>query len=398
MHLIPVCGASLGVGLFSVAYLAAALVALLRWQQQRPAGALHHPAVSVLKPLCGAEPELYENLRSFCDQRYPLFEVIFGVRSRSDAAVAVVERLQAEFPHRQLVLVVAERSVGINHKVSNLTHIAAQAQYDYLVVSDSDIRVGADYLSAVVSPLADAQTGAVTCLYRGRPVGMPWSNFGALFIEGWFLPSVLLARTFGFGSFCLGASVALRRNVLEQIGGFQALASQLADDYVLGQRISATGLRVLLSRYVVETSVHEPSFSALLRHELRWARTVRTVQPLGHAFSFLSYGIPLSCLAAAALWPSLWALVLPGLAFALRTTIYLCVNRDRLPQALTQVPLLPVRGLLSLLIWVASYGSRRVDWRERKLYIERGGEISQRAERPPWIGRGGHASERELRS
>ncbi len=373
----------IGIASLALVYAAAALASLLMWQRRPSTGAACMPPVTVLKPLCGAEPELYENLRSFCDQRYPEFEVIFGVRNRDDPAVSVVERLRRELPDRNLKLVVDERLAGVNYKVSNLSNMLVHARYDCLAVSDSDIRVGPDYLARVMGELSDPEVGVVTCLYRARPHRTLWSYLGALFIDAWFLPSVLVGRAMGFGSFCFGASMALRRGVLEQIGGFESLAWQLADDYELGARARAKGLRVVLSSYLVETTVDEPDLDSLLHHELRWARTIRTVQPIGHAFSFLTYAIPLSCLAALTVWGSRWALVPPALAMTLRAALYLAVNKDRLAAALLSVPLLPLRGFLSLFIWAASFRSRRIRWRQQQLCVQPNGQLSHCNSVPP---------------
>ncbi|HKK15007.1 MAG TPA: bacteriohopanetetrol glucosamine biosynthesis glycosyltransferase HpnI [Gammaproteobacteria bacterium] len=383
MALLTAVVAWLGVGVAALAlgYSAVAMAVLLRWERRRrtaPRG--ETPPVTVLKPLCGAEPELYHNLRSFCDQDYPRFEVIFGVRSLEDPAVAVVERLKREFPWRRLELVVDEKLVGVNFKISNLVNMMPRARYDHLVVADSDIRVGPDYLAHVVNELADPETGVVTCLYRGRPLPSLSSHLGALFIDAWFLPSVLVGRALGYGSFCFGATMALHRSVLERIGGFESLAWHLADDYVLGERVRAEGFKVTLSGYVVQTTVHEPGLRSLWHHELRWVRTIRTVQPVGHAFSFISFAIPVSLFGAMAAWGNPWALAFPAAAFVLRTGMFLVVNRDRLVQALPDIALVPVRAFMSFFVWALSFGSRRVRWRRQQLWVGPDGRMRQHGE------------------
>jgi len=367
----------IGAASAAIAYVAAALLAALLWNRRQAGAPRHAPPVSVLKPLCGAEPELYENLRSFCDQDYARFEVICGVRSPDDPAISVVERLRRELPERDIVLVVDERLVGMNYKASNLSNMLAHARYPYLAISDSDIRVAPDYLGRVMGELCEPAVGLVTCLYRARPLRNLWSYLGALAVDAWFLPSVLVGRALGFSSYCFGASMALERGLLERVGGFDSLARQLADDYELGARVQAEGLRVKLSSCMVETTVHEPDLRSLLDHELRWARTIRTVQPLGHALSFITYAIPLSCLAGLTLACSPAALVMPAVAVVLRAALHLAVNRDRLGQTLPGIPLLPLRGFLSLFVWAASFRSRRVRWRQRELCVEANGQMSQ---------------------
>jgi ceramide glucosyltransferase len=367
----------IGTASVAIAYVAAALLAVYFWNRRQAPSLGHAPPVSVLKPLCGAEPELYENLRSFCDQDYARFEVICGVRSPNDPAIAVVERLRRELPGRDIVLVVDERLVGMNYKASNLSNMLAQARYPYLAISDSDIRVAPDYLARVMGELGEPGVGLVTCLYRARPLPNLWSYLGAIAVDTWFLPSVLVGRALGFASYCFGASMALERGLLERIGGFESLARQLADDYELGARVQAQGLRVKLSSCMVETTVNEPSLRSLLDHELRWARTIRTVQPLGHVLSIVTYAIPISCLAALALGGSPAALVMPAVAVTLRAALHLAVNQDRIGQALLGTPLLPLRGFLSLFVWAASFRSRRVRWRQRELCVEADGQMTQ---------------------
>ena len=227
------------------------------------------PGVTMLKPLCGAEHELYECLRSFCDQAYPRFQIVFGVSDGADPAVEVVARLQREFPALDLKLAVDRRQHGSSRKVSNLINMMPLARHDYLIVSDSDVRVKRDYLAKVAGPLLDGGVGIVTCAYRGRPRRGLWSLLGSMFINEWFMPSVRVAAMAGSRSFAFGVTIAIRRQVLDRIGGFAIIANQLADDYRLGELTRGLGLRTVLSEVVVETSVSERSFGELVRHELR---------------------------------------------------------------------------------------------------------------------------------
>src|ERR1700733_1400798 len=221
------------------------------------------PAVTILKPLCGAEPETYECLRSFCDQAYGEFQVIFGVRDSNDPALAIVERLQREFPQRDLQTVVDRREHGSSRKVSNLVNMMALARHEFLVLSDSDVRVQRDYLARIVAPLLDGGVGIVTCAYRGCPRRGLWSLLGSLFINEWFIPSVLVAAMAGSRSFAFGATIAVRRQVLERIGGFASIADQLADDYRLGELTRRLGLRTGLSDGGGDVCVAGSSFGDL---------------------------------------------------------------------------------------------------------------------------------------
>jgi ceramide glucosyltransferase len=352
------------------------LLALVRWSRRRLPEPSELPPVTILKPLYGLEPELYENLRSFCDQDYPEFQVVFGLNDPADPALQVARRLIAEFPERDVRVRVDQRILGTNHKASNLAHMTEEAAHPYLVIADSDIRVGRDYLRRVVAPLTDQTVGVVTCLYRGRTLGFRWlDRLGALQIDEWFLPSVLVAHALGSTAFGFGATLALRRSTLDAIGGFEALASHLADDYLLAELARLRGLRTLLSPYVVDTLVHETTLSSLLSRELRWSRTVRTVQPLGHAFSFLTYGLPVTMLAAAAAYPLPWPWLLPALALGLRYAIHGAARTSLGPGRDGGFWLVPLRDFLSFGQWCASYLSRRVRWRSRDLSVTPDGRM-----------------------
>ena len=256
------------------------------------------PPVTILKPLCGAEPETYECLRSFCDQAYPEFQIVFGVCDSQDPVLGIVEQLQKEFPQRDLSVAIDRRQHGSSRKVSNLINMMPLARHDFLVLSDSDVRVGRDYLAKVVAPLHDDGVGIVTCTYHGNPRPGLWPLLGSLFINEWFMPSVRVAAMAGSRSFAFGVTIALRRQVLASIGGFTSIADQLADDYRLGELTRRLGLRTVLSEVVVETCVAELNFGDLVRHELRWLRTIRALRPLGYSFSFVTFGVPVALLGA----------------------------------------------------------------------------------------------------
>jgi len=331
------------------------------------------PAVTMLKPLCGAEPETYECLRSFCDQAYRDFQVVFGVKDGMDPAVAIVERLQREFPHRDLQLVIDRRQHGSSGKVSNLINMAAFARHDVLVISDSDIRVERDYLANVVAPLLDAGVGIVTCPYRGAPGSGFWSHMGSLFINEWFMPSVRVAAMAGSRSFGFGATIAMRRQALVNIGGFAAICDQLADDYRLGELTRRIGLRTVLSEVVVDTCVAERSLEELVRHELRWLRTIRLVRPLGFFFSFVTFGVPvaaLGTLAAGGAAPAAGMLAVTAVA---RLLLHLRVREPGTSASALLV--LPLRETLSLALWGWSFATRRVHWRDDRYQVGADGSV-----------------------
>jgi len=327
--------------------------------------------VTLLKPLCGADAETYESLRSFCDQAYPRFQVVFGVSDSNDPAVGIVERLQREFPQADLQIAIDRRQHGSNRKVSNLINMMPLARHDLLVLSDSDIRVSRGYLARIVAPLLEPGVGIVTCAYRGIPRAGFWSQLGALFINDWFIPSVRVAAATGSRSFAFGATIAIRREVLSDIGGFMAIADQMADDYRLGELTRRMGLRTILSEVVVETCVTESSFAALVRRELRWMRTIRAVRPLGYGFSFVTFGVPVAAFGVLLAGGSQAALGMFVITAAARMMLHLR-NRSG-SSAASQLLILPLRDLLSLGLWGWSFATRRVHWRDRRYLMDRDG-------------------------
>jgi ceramide glucosyltransferase len=330
------------------------------------------PPVTILKPLCGAEHELYECLRSFCDQSYPRFQIVFGVSDGNDPAIDVVTRLQREFPQIDLRLAVDRRQHGSSRKVSNLINMMPLASHDYLVMSDSDVRVGRDYLSRVVTPLLDPAVGIVTCPYRGNPRAGLWSTLGSLFINDWFIPSVRVAAMSGSRAFAFGVTIAIRRQALARIGGFAAIANQLADDYRLGELTRRLGLRTVLSDVVVDTCVDERGFGELVRHELRWLRTIRAVRPIGYTLSVITFGVPVAVLGSLLAGGALPALALSAVTAAARILLHFR-TRGGTPAPALGLLVLPFRDVLSLGLWVWGFATRSVHWREDRYSVSRDG-------------------------
>jgi ceramide glucosyltransferase len=361
----------------STVYWCYALRCVVRFRRRRRPIAAALPPVTVLKPLCGVHPGLHESLRSFCEQDYPEVQVLFGVREPADPAIEVVHRLMDEYRARHLKLVVNERQVSVNPKVSNLVNLAESAEHDVIVIADSDIRVGPDYLRTVIAPLADPAVGLVTCLYRGGGRGGRWGALARLFIDEWFFPSALVSTTGGRMRHAFGATLAFRRRTLEAIGGFASVGAYLADDYMLGERIAARGWRVALSPYVVETRMVEDGIAALFFHELRWSRTMRAVRPVGYFLAALTYGFVWSALALAAggaAWPAV-------VAAAAHAAIRLAVHRaaGRALGATPSAPwLLPARDLLSLVLWAAAFTGRTVYWGHHRFVVDVLGRLTRR--------------------
>jgi ceramide glucosyltransferase len=356
-------------------YLIWSAVAVMRFARRALPVVLDRPAVSVLKPLHGDEPGLYDNLRSFAEQDYPAPQIVLGVTDAEDGALPAARALIRDLPTRDIALVVDARATGSNKKVANLENMFEAARGDVIVLADSDMRVDPHYLGAVTAPLHDRHTGVVTCLYKGVPTGAKWSEFGAMQINFGFLPSALVAESLGLGGGCFGATIALHRKTLERIGGFARLRDELADDHRIGDEVRALGHSIVLSPYIVEARVFEPSLADLWRHELRWARTVRAMAPAGFAGSVLAHPVVIAAFGAAAAGFGLTAGIFLVISCLLRwATARVIADALGLPRAKSW--LLPVRDALSFAVFVASFFGRTVFWRDQVFQIEASGRMT----------------------
>ena len=362
----------------AASYVVLAAVAVLAWRLRGHAGdSLARPPVTVLKPLCGTEPGLYSHLRSFCEQDYRDFEIIFGVSDADDPARLAAERLIAEFPSIPMRLVIDPRMHGSNRKVSNLINMLAHARHGMIVMSDSDAFVGRDYLAAVTAPLRDQDVGLVTCLYSGVPTAGIWSRLGAMYINEWYIPSVLLTWLFGYQGYASGQTLCIRRDTLAAVGGLEVLADQLAEDYRLGELVRALDLRIVLSPYVLNGEHHEPDLGSMTRHELRWMKTIRVLRPRSFFGIFVTFSLPLALLGisfasgAPAISLAAWALF--GVVVIARMVLHLAHRLPGKRALLSDFWLLPVRDVLLCWIWCRSFFISRVNWRGNEFDVDADG-------------------------
>ncbi len=330
------------------------------------------PPVTLLKPLHGIEPQLAANLGGFVGQDYAgPYQIVFGVSDADDAALATVAALRAAHPAADIETIVDSVRHGSNAKVSNLVNMMAAAKHDVLVVSDSDIAVGPDYLGRVVAALGLPGVGAVTCLYYGRGDAGGWSRLAAQGISYGFLPSVVVGLRLGLAEPCMGSTIALTRATLEAIGGFAAFADILADDHAIGVAVRVPGLHVAVPAFTVAHGCVEPSFTALVRHETRWNVTIRRLDPWGYIGHGLANPLPFA-LAATALHLAAWPLI--PVALVARIAVARAVDTATAARA-GPWWWLPARDLLTFGLFIAGFLVQSVDWRGARLRVARDGSI-----------------------
>ena len=373
-------------------FLLLSLVAAIRFRRPwRACGLTENsvlPRVTLLKPLCGLEPGLEENLESFFRQDYPAFEIVFGTRDARDPALDVVRNMQRSYPHVKTKVVVSGEPDRPNAKVCSLEKMYAAAASNYLVISDSDVRVAPDYVHEVVAPLLDRRVGLVNCLYRGVPTGGIWSRLEALGMSVEMSSGVIIANLLEGMKFALGPTMAIRREVLEAIGGFGVLADYCADDYVLGHAVHASGHRVLLSHHVIDHLANQRAFKGAILHQVRWMKSTRFSRPKGHIGTGLTFATPFGMLGLAAGlaggYPQLglalffWALLH---AAAMSVVVGWGVVRD--PCCLRYCWLYPVREFMGFCLWCASFAGRNIVWRGLRYRLEFGGRMVRVSSRQP---------------
>lgn len=325
------------------------------------AGAAALRPVTVLKPLHDAEPGLRERLAAFCRQDYDApVQVLCGAQDRNSPAVAVVRAMDADSPDTTIELIVDPRSHGVNRKVSNLINIMPRARHDTLVLSDSDIVVAPDYLRVITALLAPPRVGAVTCLYYGIGGEGLWTRLSALAINAQFLPQALMAVSLGLAKPCCGATIALRRSMLDRIGGFGVLADTLADDHAMGVAVRAEGYDVVTAPFLVGHRCFEVSLHQLLRHQIRVARTIKSINPIAYACTVITHTWPLALLGLLLGSPA--APLVVAAALLSRIMQCRCVEwRFDLPRQ--NYWLIPLQDTIAFGVYIMSFFGATVHWR-----------------------------------
>lgn len=359
----------------SLVYCALTIVAAYSYRRSARPPVLNQPLpISVLKPLCGVEPEFDKNIRSFFEQEYPYFELIFAVHRADDPAVAALQSIQEQFPHVTARLIVTGQPPYPNAKVFSLSRMVAEARYDILVMSDSDVRVTPKMLEVMAAELQDRRVGLLTCPYRAVPPGSYVSALEAIGINTEFFGGVLVARMIEGMKFALGPTIATRKDVLDRIGGLGPLKDYLAEDFVIGKLVAASGYRVLLSSYAIDHHIGSSTFRENWKHRLRWMRSTRRSRPSGYFGQVFTYPVPLSvliCLARPEWWPAV------GLALLFRAAAAWAVAGHAIKDPLTRKWWwsIPIQDLLAFATWIAGFVGNTVLWRGRKYYLHPDGRF-----------------------
>jgi ceramide glucosyltransferase len=359
-------------------YAVVAIVLALRFGRAPDHGddaAPPQPSITILKPLCGQEPDLLARLLGFAHQCYtgPL-QIVFGSQHRTDPAMDAVKRLQELRPDIAIDVAVEPRAFGTNRKVTNLINMAPLGAHDVVVLSDSDIEVGPTYLADVIAELNKPGVGAVTCLYHGIAGEGLWSRLSAMSINTYFLPNVVVARSLGLAQPCFGATIAMRRETLEEIGGFEAFADCLADDYEIGMAVRKAGYEVAIPPFSVGHVCFERAPGELLRHQVRQSRTIRTIDPVGYAGAIISHPLALALMGSALGSPL--GLLVAALAVVCRTVQTIAVERAF---ALERQPywLVPFRDLIAFTTFVSGFFGTTVSWRGSRYRVLSDGSVVQ---------------------
>ncbi len=364
-------------GLAGAGYAIACVFAANRFARATMPGEAPPVPVSILKPLYGAEADLAENLESFCRQDYGgAVQLLFGVQTGDHAAHNIAAQVKAMHPELDIAIVTGTARPGTNPKICNLINTIPAAKHHWLAISDSDIRVAPQYLGTIMAAAQWPGTGAVTCCYTGR-TSVPglWARLSAMGINQHFLPDVLFSLAYNLAAPCFGSTIALNRRVLTEIGGLQAFADRLADDYEIGRAVRARGYAIAVPPLMVAHSCSETTASALIRHELRWARTIRLINPPGFFGSIVTHALPMSLIGCLLL--NFSAVPLAILAVSLAARLWLAVHINTRFSTRDAIWLVPVRDLLSFAVFFGALFASRVEWRGARFRVSSAGAMAQ---------------------
>ncbi|KAB8315292.1 glycosyltransferase [Tolypothrix campylonemoides VB511288] len=335
-----------------------------------------HPPITILKPICGLDIDTYENFASFCQQDYPEYQIIFCVRDQDDPCVEIVKKIINDFPKIDIRLVISDRTIGTNFKVSNLANAQGEAKYPLLLLADSDVRVGPDYLRRVIQPMRDPSVGVVTCLYRPQVRG--WAAIlESIGISTEYHASVLVARSLEGMNFALGPTIAIRKTTLEAIGGFAAIADYLADDFQLGYLSAQAGYKVVLSDYVINHAIATESLIDLIHRQTRWNCCTRVSRPWGYLGLIFTHGTAISLLFLIATLGSVFGWVVAGLTWSTRLIMGWVVGAKYLQDPCVQkfFWVIPLSDLINFGIWCCGFFGNTIEWRGRRLRLTKGGKL-----------------------
>ena len=372
-----VLGLLLLLSLSAIAYYGYAIYAANKFFAHSPVyDEAFHPAVSILRPICGIDSKTYQNLASFCQQEYPEYQIIFGVQDPQDPSMEVVRQLIKDFANLDIQVTASLYSFGANRKVSNLAHAVNKAKYDILLLADSDVRVEPDYLRRVIQPLSDPAVGVVTCLYRSIAQG--WvTTIEALSTPTEFLPGVLVSTALEGIKFAMGQTIVIRRSVLEEIGGFAAIADYLADDFQLGFLPTQAGYKVVLSDYLIDHVMPQSAIAESIHRQTRWLVGIRASRPWGYIGLIFTHGTVTSLLFLLATGGSVLGWSVLSVAWVMRLAMAWFVGIRCLgdPVAQKLFWLVPLRDGISFVLWGYSLIGNTVEWRDRQFRLTRSGKL-----------------------
>ena len=372
-----VLGLLLLLSLSAIAYYGYAIYAANKFFAHSPVyDEAFHPAVSILRPICGIDSKTYQNLASFCQQEYPEYQIIFGVQDPQDPSMEVVRQLIKDFANLDIQVTASLYTLGANRKVSNLAHAVNKAKYDILLLADSDVRVEPDYLRRVIQPLSDPAVGVVTCLYRSIAQG--WvTTVEALSTSTEFLPGVLVSTALEGIKFAMGQTIVIRRSVLEEIGGFAAIADYLADDFQLGFLPTQAGYKVVLSDYLIDHVMPQSAIAESIHRQTRWLVGIRASRPWGYIGLIFTHGTVTSLLFLLATGGSVLGWSVLSVAWVMRLAMAWFVGIRCLgdPVAQKLFWLVPLRDGISFVLWGYSLIGNTVEWRDRQFRLTRSGKL-----------------------